>query len=65
MTFGGVWTVAADQLACRLPEVSNGGWSMVFSPLTTADEVEERVLKVARLAFARWEVLRRWSSRHS
>lgn len=65
MAFSGVWTVPAAELAQRLPEVSNGGWSMVFSPLTTADEVEDRAVKVARLAFARWEALRRWSSRHT
>jgi hypothetical protein len=28
-------------------------------------EVEDRCLRLARLAFARWEAMRRWASRHA
>ena len=61
--FGGVWTVPTGDLCARVPRLESGGWSMVFSPKTTVAEIEERSLRLARLAFARWEAMRRWASR--
>lgn len=63
MEFGGVWTISVDEVVQRVPELEAGGWALIFSPGTTREDIEERSLQVARLAFARWEAMRRWASR--
>lgn len=60
----GVWTISRAQLAAHVNEYEDGGWAVVFSPGASLGEIEERCLKLARLAFARWEALRYWSSAH-
>lgn len=65
MGFGGVWTIPRSELSDRVPQLDDGGWSLVFGPGTPAADIEDRCLRLARLAFARWEVMRRWASRHA
>jgi hypothetical protein len=62
--FRGVWTIARTELARHVLAHEDGGWSLVCSPGTSIEDVEERCLKLARSAFARWEAIRRWSSKH-
>jgi hypothetical protein len=62
--FRGVWTIPRTELARHVLANEDGGWSLVYSPGTTIEDVEERCLKLARSAFARWEAIRRWSSKH-
>jgi len=63
MVFGGLWTIPTEEVVRRVPELEAGGWALLFSPGTTREEIEERSLRMARLAFARWEAMRRWASR--
>jgi hypothetical protein len=65
MGFAGIWTVPLDALQEQVPEMGQGGWSMIFSPGTSVEDIEDRSLRLARLAFARWEAMRRWVSKHS
>jgi hypothetical protein len=62
--FRGIWTIPRETLAEHVAAYEDGGWSLVFSPGVGIDEIEERCMKLARLAFARWEAIRRWSSKH-
>lgn len=64
LSFSGAWSVQRSQLVDRAAEFDEGGWTLVFSPGTELREVEERSMELARHAFRRWEVLRRWSSKH-
>ena len=64
LSFSGAWPVHRSQLIDRAAEFDEGGWTLVFSPGTDLRQVEERSLELARHAFRRWEVLRRWSSKH-
>lgn len=63
--FRGIWTIPKGNLRDHVTDVDDGGWTLVFAPGTPLDTVEERCLKLARLAFARWETMRRWASRHA
>ena len=65
LTFGGVWTIPLEELRERVPRMAPGGWSLTFAPGTRRDEIEQRCLELARLAFRRWEAVRRWASRHA
>lgn len=64
MEFGGVWTISLNEVTHKVPELEAGGWALIFAPGTSREEVEKRCLQLARLAFARWQVMRRWASRH-
>lgn len=64
MVFRGIWTIARDQLSDHVLGLDDGGWSMSFSPGLDVREIEERCLRLARISFARWEAMMRWSSRH-
>lgn len=64
LTFGGVWTVPTSELTAHVPRLEDGGWSLVFSRRTPVAAIEARSLTLARLAFARWEAIRRWASQH-
>ena len=65
LSFGGIWTLAREELMKQVPIVDEaGGWSLIFSPNTQVARVEERCDELARLAQRRGEAMRRWAARH-
>lgn len=65
LSFGGVWTLAREDMARQVLLVEDeGGWSLTFSANTSVAQVEERCSELARIALRRWEVMQRWVSRH-
>ena len=65
LSFGGVWTLARENLMRQVLVVEDeGGWSLSFSPDTPAAHVEQRCDELARLAQRRAEVMQRWLLRH-
>jgi hypothetical protein len=65
MIYGGLAVVPRSDLRERLGAMDPADWQFVFRPGTTVDQVRDRALEVARLAFRRWETLLRWSARHT
>lgn len=64
LNFGGVWTIAREDLVRQMSLVEDkGGWSFTFSPDTSLAEIEERCLEFVRIAFRRWEAMQRWAMR--
>jgi hypothetical protein len=63
MLFAGIWIIPRGQILDRIAPLDNGDWSLLFTPGTSRPEIEERALGMARLAFRRWEVMRRWIGR--
>ncbi len=63
--FGGAWPIPRAQLGERIAALDDGGWTLVFAPGTLLAEVEARCLELARLAFRRWEALRRWAGKNA
>ena len=64
LSFSGVWTVQSSRLIEAASEWDQAGWTLLFSPGTDLREIERRSLDLGRQAFRRWEVLRRWASKH-
>ena len=65
LSFGGVWTLARDDMARQVFVVEDeGGWSLLFSPNTPVAQIGERCDELARIAQRRGEAMRRWASRH-
>ena len=65
LSFGGVWTIAREDLARQVLLLEDeGGWSLTFSSHTSVAQIEERCAELARIAGKRWEVMQRWASRH-
>ncbi len=62
--FRGVWTVPKSGLTELVSDLDDGGWVLVFSATAMLGDIEERSLKLARTAFARYEAIRRWVSAH-
>jgi hypothetical protein len=65
MVLTGVWSVSITEIARRVPDLEAGGWVLIFRPGTSVPQIEERCLQMARLAYARWEAMMKWSSRHA
>ena len=63
MAFAGVWVVPLSNLTVEVPRLAGDGWSIVVSPGTDTADIEDRALRLARLAFRRWEAMRRWVSK--
>ncbi len=42
LTFGGVWTIPVEQLSARATPDEAGGWSLLFSPGTSVEEIAAR-----------------------
>jgi hypothetical protein len=63
MSFVGCWIVPREEIPVQVARLDRGDWSLLFSPGADRDEVEERALQIARLAFRRWEVALRWMAR--
>ncbi len=65
LSFGGVWTLAREDLAKQVLVVEDeGGWSLTFSPKTSLASVEERCNEVAGIAQKRGEIMQRWIREH-
>jgi hypothetical protein len=64
-TLAGVWTFRRSELTERVRDLDSAAWTLVFSPGTTRIAIEERCLELARIAFQRWETIRKWDSKHS
>jgi hypothetical protein len=64
MVLAGVWTLSVAEIARRVPDLEAGGWVLIFRPGTRVEQIEKRCLQMARLAYARWEAMMKWSSRH-
>jgi hypothetical protein len=65
LSFGGVWTIAREEMLRQIPIVEgDGGWSFTFSAQTSAKEIEHRCAEYSRIATRRWDVMQRWISRH-
>lgn len=65
MTFGGVWTLMRSRLIKQIKLVEDkGDWSIIFSPKTSAEQIEERCNGIARLASRRLEGMKRWTEKH-
>jgi hypothetical protein len=62
-TLSGIWTIPREDLARRVPELESGGWTFTFAGGTSAAHIQAQALRTARLAFARWIALQRWSGR--
>ena len=65
LSFGGVWTLAREDMARQILVVEDeGGWSLIFSPNTLVAHVEQRCDELARIAQRRGEVMQQWVRRH-
>ena|SRR5947209_20171063 len=65
LSFGGVWTLAREDLARQVSVVEDeGGWSLTFSPNTPAAQIAQRCDELARIAQKRGEAMQRWARRH-
>lgn len=65
LSFGGVWTLARENLMRQVLVVEDeGGWSLSFSPDTSATHVEQRCDELARIAQRRAEAMQRWLRSH-
>jgi hypothetical protein len=63
--FGGAWPIERAEVSDRLGPLEDGGWTLLFDAGTGVAEIEERSMTMARLAFRRWEAMRRWAARHA
>ncbi len=66
LSFGGVWTLAREDMARQVLVVEDeGDWSLTFSPNTPATHVEQRCDELARIAQRRADVMQNWLRRNS
>ena len=65
LSFGGVWTLAREDLTVQIFVVEDeGGWSLLFSPNTSLAQIEKRCDELAGIARRRGEIMERYVSRH-
>lgn len=65
LSFGGVWTLAREDMSRQVLIVEDeGGWSLLFAPNTSIAQVEQRCDELAGIARRRGEIMQRWASRH-
>jgi|SRR5579863_988468 len=65
LSFGGVWTLALENMAKQVLIVEDeGGWSLIFSPNTPIAHIEQRCDELAGIARKRGEAMQRWARRH-
>jgi hypothetical protein len=66
LSFGGVWTLARESLTPQIHIVEDtGGWSFIFSPNTSATQVEERCSSFAQIASKRHKAMQKWVGKHA
>lgn len=58
-TFSGTWIVSRTEMVERVPELEGGGWAMVFSHRSDADQVRHRAGEMSSLAAKRIEMIAR------
>jgi hypothetical protein len=63
--FAGLHHVHRDTLVERVPELEGGGWSMVFSPGATVDDVQRRTAEMASLAQQRMAAIDRINAKRA
>jgi hypothetical protein len=63
--FAGLHHVERETLVERVPELEGGGWSMVFSPGATIDDVRRRTTEMASLARQRMAAIDRINARRA
>ena len=59
-TFGGAVAVPLSRLREEVMSRLEVGWTLVFSPGTTEKDIASRCNKMAKLAQARLDIIRRW-----
>jgi len=65
LSFGGVWTLAREDITRQVFVVEDeGGWSLLFSPNTSLAQIEKRCDELASIARRRGEVMQRWILQH-
>lgn len=65
LSFGGVWTLAREDMARQVLLVEDeGGWSLLFSPNSSISHVEERCDELARIAQKRADAMQNWLRRN-
>lgn len=62
-SFTGTHHVPQDEIVARVPELEQGGWAMVFTPGSDADEIRRRTDEMASLARRRAEMITRIRTR--
>ena len=65
LTFGGVWTIPVEQLSALATPDEAGGWSLLFSPGTSVEEIVARCRMRAHLAAQRRATMRRLVDRQA
>lgn len=63
LTFAGVWTIPGGHLGASVEDRDERGWSLLFSPRASAEEIVARCRTRARLASLRRAALRRLADR--
>jgi len=63
--FSGTHHVAQEEIVVRVPELEGGGWAMVFTDGSDADDVRRRADEMATLAQRRAEMIARITARRS
>ncbi len=65
LSFGGVWTLAREDMSRQIFVVEDeGGWSLIFSPKTPVAQIEKRCDELAGIARRRGEAMERWIRKH-
>ena len=65
LSFGGVWTLAREDMTRQVFVVEDeGGWSLLFSPNTSLAQIKKRCDELAGIARRRGEVMQRWIRLH-
>ncbi len=65
LVFGGVRTIPVEQLSARVTPDEAGGWSLLFSPGTSVEEIAARCRTRAHLASQRRSTMRRLVGRQA
>jgi hypothetical protein len=65
LTFGGALILPLNRLREQVLSLQEVGWSVVFSPGATDNDIEARCDKMAKLAQAKLDVIQRWRDNHS
>jgi hypothetical protein len=63
--FAGLHHIHRESLVERVPELEGAGWSMVFSPGSTVDDVQRRTTEMASLARQRMATIDRINARRA
>jgi hypothetical protein len=63
--FAGLHHVDRETLVERVPQLESGGWSLVFSPGSTVDDVQRRTTEMASLARQRMDAIDRINARRA